>query len=84
MCVITVIKPREIALLSCVLVLSSRHESWLSCPVCEYYDQATRVSGHVMCVSTIDLISVTLRSYIKPRELAVMSRVLGLSSSHES
>ena len=34
-----------------------------------------------MCVSTIDLISVTLRSYIKPRELAVMSRVLVLSSS---
>jgi hypothetical protein len=52
MCVSTVIKPREIAVMS--------------------------------CVSTIDLIAVTLRSYIKPRELAVMSRVLGLSSTDES
>jgi hypothetical protein len=37
MCVSTIIKPRELAVMSCVLVLSS----------------SQRVSGHVMWVSTI-------------------------------
>ena len=76
---------------SCVLVLSSSHESQRSCHLCQYYhqatsqwschshvsqyyQQATRDSCHVMCVSTIT----------KSRELAFMSRVLVLSSSHES
>ena len=66
-------KSRKLAVMSCVLVLSSRHEGQLSCPVCYYSHQATRVSCHVMCVSTV----------IKPRELAVMSWVLVLSSSHD-
>jgi ribosomal protein S27E len=38
MCVSIIIKPRELAVMSCVLV---------------YYHQATRVSCHVMCVSII-------------------------------
>ena len=76
MCVSTNIQSRELAVMSYVLVLSSSHESQLSCHVGQYYYQATRVSCHVMCVSTI----------IKSRELAVMSQscVLVLSSSHES
>ena len=99
MCVSTIIKARGLTVMSCVLLQSSSHESQLSCHVCQYCHQATRVSCHVMGVSTvikprpvschvmcvsIDLISITLRSYIKSRELAVMSCVLVLSSSHES